>query len=126
MPMQWYIFLINKAFFYKVLNGSLNPISRGLACQLISRRGGGVNSTRPMVFALATRRSHEKFSAFTHIKYRQSFSDIKRENQNCRKIGSVARKIKKSILSNFFLHRTDIENFRPSARKIEFLLTGTS
>ena len=30
------------------------------------------------------------------------FSDIKRENQNCRKIGSVARKIKKSILSNFF------------------------
>ena len=55
-----------------------------------------------MVFALATRRSHEKFSAFTHIKYRQSFSDIKRENQNCRKIGSVARKIKKSILSNFF------------------------
>ena len=55
-----------------------------------------------MVFALATRRSHEKFSAFTHIKYRQSFSDIKRENQNCQKIGSVARKIKKSILSNFF------------------------
>ena len=55
-----------------------------------------------MVFVLATRRSHENFSAFTHIKYRQFFSDIKRENQNCRKIGSVARKIKKSILSNFF------------------------
>ena len=55
-----------------------------------------------MVFALATRRSHENFSAFTHIKYRQLFSDIKRENQKWRKIGSVAMKIKKSILSNFF------------------------
>ena len=29
-------------------------------------------------------------------------SDIRRENQNCWKIGSVARKIKKLILSNFF------------------------
>ena len=55
-----------------------------------------------MVFALATHRSHENFSAFTHIKYRQLFSDIKRENQKWRKIGSVAMKIKKSILSNFF------------------------
>ena len=55
-----------------------------------------------MVFALATRRSHKNFSAFTHIKYRQLFSDIKRENQKWRKIGSVAMKIKKSILSNFF------------------------
>ena len=81
---------------------TFNRISRGVACQLISRGGGGVKSTRPMVFALVTRRSHEKFSAFTHIKYRQFFSDIKRENQNCGKIGSVARKIKKSILSNFF------------------------
>ena len=82
----------------------INPILRGVTCQLISRggRGGGVKSKRLMVFALATCRSHEKFSAFTHIKYRQFFSDIKRENQNCRKIGSVARKIKKSILSNFF------------------------
>ena len=25
----------------------------------------------------------------------------------------------------FFLHRIDIQNFRPTARKIEFLLTGT-
>ena len=55
-----------------------------------------------MVFALATRRSHENFSAFTHIKYRQFFSDIKRENRNWQKIGSVARKIRKSISSNFF------------------------
>ena len=60
----------------------INPISRGVACQLISPgRGGGVKSTRPMVFALSTHRSHENFSAFTHIKYRQLFSDIKRENQ---------------------------------------------
>ena len=63
---------------------------------------GGRKKHAPMVFALASRRSHENFFAFTHIKYRQFFSDIKRENQNCRKIGSVARKIKKSILSNFF------------------------
>ena len=55
-----------------------------------------------MVFALWMRRSHENFSAFTHIKYRQLFSDIKRENQKWRKIGSVAMKIKKSIMSNFF------------------------
>ena len=55
-----------------------------------------------MIFALTTHRSHENISAFTHIKYRHFLSDVKRKNQNCQKIGSVARKIKKSILSNFF------------------------
>ena len=56
--------------------------------------GLGRKKHASMVFALAMHRSHEKFSAFTNIKYGQIFSDIKRENQNFRKIGSVARKMK--------------------------------
>ena len=55
-----------------------------------------------MVFDLPTPRSHEIFSAFMHVKYRHFCSDNKREHPNRRKIGSVARKIKKSIMTTFF------------------------
>ena len=73
-----------------------------------------------MVFALAMRRSNENFSAFTHIEYRHFFSDIKRENHICRKIGSAARKIKKSILSNIFSIESPSKIFHRRYKKLSF------
>ena len=64
-----------------------------------------------MVFALAMHRSHKNFSFFTHIEFKHFFSDSKIENQNCRKIGPAARKIKRLIMTNFFLNKIDVKNF---------------
>ena len=45
-----------------------------------------------IVFTLALCENHTNFSAFTHVKHRPFFSDIKTKNQNCQKIGSVVSK----------------------------------
>ena len=78
-----------------------NPISRGVACQLISRRGrGGVNCT-PKWFLLQRRAEVTKTFQLSHTLNIGIFIGNKRENQNCLKIRSGARKIKISIMSNF-------------------------
>ena len=77
------------------------------------RREGGKKPSSDM-------KKSRNSSAFIHIKYRYLCSDIKRENQNCRKIGSVARKIRKSILSNFLSVESTSKIFDLRYEKLNF------